>query len=131
MCPANKPPELFGDLEGESTAISVPAVRKVKLEPVAPRLDLVAGPGAPQTFVLSQPELTIGRGEACEIRIDVQELSRLHAKVTHHDGIVHIQDLQSRNGVLLNAVKVSAARLSQGDQIQLGPVVLVFHEGSL
>jgi pSer/pThr/pTyr-binding forkhead associated (FHA) protein len=38
-------------------------------------------------------------------------------------------DLESRNGVYLNGVKVHSALLHDGDNIQLGTVVFVFHEG--
>ena len=38
-------------------------------------------------------------------------------------------DLDSRNGVYLNGVKIHSAVLHGGDNLQLGSVVLVFHEG--
>lgn len=128
MCAADRRGQGFG--EEESTTISVGGVHKLKVgHAVPPRLELIRGPQAPRTFDLSLPQMIIGRGSGCEIQLEMQELSRQHARVSHQDGVVQIQDLNSRNGVLLNTVKVSAARLSEGDQLQLGAAVFIFHEG--
>jgi pSer/pThr/pTyr-binding forkhead associated (FHA) protein len=42
---------------------------------------------------------------------------------------VTVTDLNSSNGMYLNGVKAHSAVLHEGDQIQIGNVVFIFHEG--
>jgi pSer/pThr/pTyr-binding forkhead associated (FHA) protein len=71
----------------------------------------------------------LGRGKGIDIAIDATDLSRRHIMmVCAPNGQVTLRDLESRNGVFLNGVKVHAAVLHDGDSIQLGSLVFVFHE---
>ena len=124
------PNSRFEDIEDERTEISTATARKIEVSRVPPRLELITGPGAPRTFPLQGKELKVGRSDGCDVRIDAQDLSRIHARILLRDGIVEIEDLNSRNGILLNEVKVHSARLSEGDLIQLGDLVFAFHEGA-
>jgi pSer/pThr/pTyr-binding forkhead associated (FHA) protein len=38
-------------------------------------------------------------------------------------------DLGSRNGIYLNGIRIHSAVLREGDQLQLGEVILLYHEG--
>jgi pSer/pThr/pTyr-binding forkhead associated (FHA) protein len=91
-------------------------------------LELLKGPGAPQTFPLLDGTLSVGRGRDADIYVASAELSRRHAALTHRDSEWTVQDLDSRNGVFLNGVKVHSASLRDGDKVQLGEVVFVFRE---
>jgi DNA-binding CsgD family transcriptional regulator len=54
-------------------------------------------------------------------------VSRKHAKlVFDDDGAVHIYDLGSRNGTLVNGRAIEIATLREGDHIEIGEVVLRF-----
>ena len=44
-------------------------------------------------------------------------------------GQFNLVDLQSRNGVYVNGVKVHSAVLHDGDSVQMGSILFVFHEG--
>lgn len=86
--------------------------------------------GEGQSFVLDADELIVGRGEKANFQLLSEEVSRKHARLTRHEGEYAIEDLGSRNGVLLNGLKVHAAVLRDGDLVQLGDVVLAYREGT-
>jgi pSer/pThr/pTyr-binding forkhead associated (FHA) protein len=92
-------------------------------------LELVEGPGAPRYYELRQPAAVVGRSEQSDIQVDSEGLSRKHLLVTRHGGEFVVEDLDSRNGVFLNGVKIHSATLRDMDTLQLGPVVFVYHEG--
>jgi pSer/pThr/pTyr-binding forkhead associated (FHA) protein len=56
--------------------------------------------------------------------LDHATVSRRHALIAEEEDGVFLLDDRSRNGVLLNGERVSRARLSDGDVIQLGSVVM-------
>ncbi len=65
--------------------------------------------------------LTVGRDPACDAVVDVQNVSRRHAKVYRDGDAVYVRDLQSKNGTWVNGHRVvGSAPLSLGDEINLG-----------
>jgi len=63
----------------------------------------------------------IGRDPANEMHIDDPEVSRHHARVILHNGVVWVQDAGSRNGVFVNGNRVSGnQQVTPGDQIVIG-----------
>lgn len=78
-------------------------------------------------FVLGAT-VTVGRDPSCHISDVDPLLSRRHAQfVTTEDGCT-VRDLGSRNGMLVNGVKVRERRLSEGDLVQLGHLQLRYTE---
>ncbi len=67
-------------------------------------------------------EATIGRSPECTISIPDDEFaSAVHARVSHLEDGVYLEDLGSTNGTLLNAVPISGpARLRRGDRFTIG-----------
>ena len=87
---------------------------------------LLLGPRASVEF----PEGgTIGRASDNDwVLPDPQRyVSGHHARVRRRDGRYVLEDL-STNGVYVNGVKAHSAVLHDGDTLQIGDVVLVFHE---
>jgi predicted component of type VI protein secretion system len=78
----------------------------------------------PDLFPLKDDEHFIGRLPSCHIRMDDDSISRLHARIFRKDGDWWIEDIRSRNGVLINARSVSSAKLVEGDIITTGEVYL-------
>jgi pSer/pThr/pTyr-binding forkhead associated (FHA) protein len=93
-------------------------------------LEQLKGPGAPRNFALEKGEVRIGRASNADIQIDSLDLSRLHLSLTKRGSEWQCQDLDSANGVFLNGLRIHSAILRNGDHLQVGDVVLVFHEGS-
>ncbi len=70
-------------------------------------------------------EFLIGRSPDCQLSLDDALVSRRHAILVVHADAVFIEDLASRNGVLVNGKKIQApARVSDGDQITVGSQVM-------
>jgi type II secretory pathway predicted ATPase ExeA len=70
---------------------------------------------------------TIGRGHGNGLMIEEKEISRRHALIDRTGGRYMIEDLNSRNGVLVNGKRREMANLKSGDVINIGGVKLVFH----
>jgi predicted component of type VI protein secretion system len=79
---------------------------------------------------LSEGQFAVGRNATCQLSLDDPLVSRRHALLTvTHDGVT-IEDLQSRNGVLVNG-KRSGGRvdLVVGDRILIGAQELTLLQG--
>ena len=91
------------------------------------RAKLLIVQGRPHGQALSFPcgEFVIGRGAECHIRPNSSWVSRQHCLLRVGENIVHLRDLGSRNGTLVNGTRViGERRLAHGDRVQLGPLVL-------
>jgi diguanylate cyclase (GGDEF)-like protein len=74
----------------------------------------------------SEPDVTIGRAAACEVRIQDDGVSRRQARLVREGDLVFVEDLGSRNGTYLNGKRVVGRQaLSDGDRIQVGTGTLV------
>lgn len=75
---------------------------------------------------------SIGRFDDCDIAIDDNDVSRLHAQITHRIDAASahefsIFDYSSTNGTIVNGQPISAvASLQDGDQIQIGKTEFIF-----
>lgn len=79
---------------------------------------------AGQTYSLGD-ELTVGRAAGCEITLDDNYASQVHARLFTRDDQLYVEDLGSTNGTYLNRRKVSAPMvLSRGDQVQIGSTLM-------
>jgi hypothetical protein len=71
----------------------------------------------------------IGRGADCQLALDDPMVSRRHAALRVYAGSVTLEDLGSRNGVLLNGIRIERVEsLRDGDQIRIGTQDLGFYE---
>src|SRR5262245_56431552 len=71
----------------------------------------------------------IGRGVDCQLALDDAMVSRRHAALRVYAGGATIEDLGSRNGVLLNGIRIERPEpLRDGDQIRIGSQDLSFYE---
>ena len=71
-------------------------------------------------------KVVLGRGSDVEVLIDDAGASRQHARVCVDGGVYQIEDLNSRNGTLVNGAPVVQRPLAFGDRIQIGGWVLLF-----
>jgi pSer/pThr/pTyr-binding forkhead associated (FHA) protein len=82
--------------------------------------------GRPQGKALLFPrgEFVFGRGVECHIRSNSDWVSRQHCLLRVGDDGVHLRDLGSRNGTLVNGARVQGERrLQSGDKLQVGALV--------
>lgn len=65
--------------------------------------------------------IIIGRSDTCDIYIDDTKLSRQHFVIENDNGNFYVMDLQSRNGTMLNGIKINSRQpLNNGDKILAG-----------
>ncbi len=91
-------------------------------------LIIAQGPRAGERFPLDRDEIRIGR-TGCDISLADAMVSRVHARILRRGTGYDLEDLGSRNGVLLNDARILRARLADGARIVLGDTVLEFHCG--
>jgi pSer/pThr/pTyr-binding forkhead associated (FHA) protein len=90
-----------------------------------------SGPVAGQRWVLSKPQMTIGRDATCDIVIPDRQVSRWHALLRQVDGGFELEDTRSKNGTHVNGSPVSGSqRLLDGDMIQVALVAKLAYVGS-
>jgi two-component system cell cycle response regulator len=93
-------------------------------------LIVLAGWEIGREIELHGKEHTIGRAPTSDTCINQPSISRSHAAillVSDEDGEhFEVRDLDSRNGVLVNNVRVKSARLGNGDKVLLGDVLMKF-----
>ncbi len=79
---------------------------------------------------LSQGQFAVGRNATCQLSLDDPLVSRRHALLTVTDEGVTIEDLQSRNGVLLNGKRIEGrVGIVVGDRILIGAQELTLLQG--
>jgi two-component system response regulator AtoC len=93
-------------------------------------LEQVEGPGGRREFVLSQDVIVVGRLPDSGVQLDSNEVSRKHMLLKKIGNEYACTDMESHNGVFLNGVKIHSATLREGDTIQLGDIILIYHEGT-
>ncbi len=94
-------------------------------------LKQIEGPGVNTLrLVLNKDVLTMGRAAANDIQLENDNVSRTHARLTRIDDEYTIEDLDSRNGILLNGLQVHAAVLRDGDEVHIGDFVFTYQEGA-
>jgi pSer/pThr/pTyr-binding forkhead associated (FHA) protein len=83
--------------------------------------------GRPRGKYLCFPlgEFVFGRGPECHIRPNSPWVSRQHCLLRNSTEGVHIRDLGSSNGTLVNGTRlIGECPLQPGDKLQVGPLVL-------
>ena len=71
-------------------------------------------------FVLGEKPLTLGRSSECDLVVDHESVSRVHARF-RRDGLGWmIEDLGSKNGIRVNTLRVDSQPIRDGDRIDLG-----------
>jgi pSer/pThr/pTyr-binding forkhead associated (FHA) protein len=103
------------------------AARGAPAPPPAHLLSLDAD--QPRAFALTSSVL-LGRAADNSICLDDSQISAHHARISYAGGQWMVEDLGSRNGTLVNDLRVeSPIALTEGDVIRLGPRNLRFESG--
>ncbi len=70
-------------------------------------------------------QLSIGRGQDCDITIDNKAVSRRHVSLAFLNGIYFVSDLGSTNGTLVNGRKITVDEpVTEEDKIEFGKFAL-------
>src|SRR5450755_2274318 len=85
------------------------------------KFEIYKGDALVREETLTQDVIKVGKLASSHLRIDDETVSRMHAviEVTGPDEI-HIIDLGSTRGTLVNGERISKTRLQSGDEIMFG-----------
>lgn len=87
----------------------------------------VAGAGGLQrTVAIDRRHFTIGRSSACNLVLNDQKTSRIHAQVVDVGGKHIVEDLGSVNGTYLDGKFIKKAVLEPGNVIKIGDTELEY-----
>jgi diguanylate cyclase (GGDEF)-like protein len=90
----------------------------------------VHGPSLGRRYVLDEEELSIGRDDDNHIVVDLDNVSRNHAKISARHGRFYVSDMGSTNGTYLNDEEVTEeAPLRSGDFVKVGGAIFKFLSG--
>lgn len=109
------PAATFLTSEAEDAATPSPARRS---NGGARKLVGIVG-GEAVDYALGKSEVTIGRGKTSDIRIQSHYISRHHARICTRGIATTIEDVGSKNGILVNRERVTRAVLRDGDVVTL------------
>src|SRR5258708_26564374 len=85
------------------------------------KFEIFKGDALVREEVLNQDVIKVGKLASSHLRIDDETVSRMHAviEITGPDE-VHIIDLGSTRGTLVNGERVTKTRLQSGDEVMFG-----------
>ncbi len=66
---------------------------------------------------LLKKSLLVGRRESCDIVLRFANVSAHHCQLTCEGGYWYVKDLNSKNGIKVNGLRVASKRLSPGDEL--------------
>ena len=90
-----------------------------------PYFTLYEGEASPRRIRLEEFPYTIGRARDCHLVVDLEPISRLHARIDYEHEQVTVTDLGSTNGTYVNRQRLDAQRprrLKSGDVVNLANV---------
>lgn len=95
-------------------------------------LVMIAGPFLGKKYpLIDDDEFTVGRDDKNFIVIDMDNVSRRHAAVTHRSGKFYVSDLGSTNGTYLNDEEIREEQvLRSGDLVKIGSAIFKFLSGN-
>jgi transcriptional regulator with PAS, ATPase and Fis domain len=82
---------------------------------------------APQTLTLGLQAVVVGSGDAADLALLDDHVSRCHCEVRLSPRGVLVRDLDSKNGTFVRGVRIQAAYLAPGDVVQIGDTQLSVH----
>ena len=89
-----------------------------------PKLIILAGHDKGTVYELFG-EVTIGRGDDCDVVLDHNSVSRQHVRLTAEGSTVEVEDLDSSNGVIVGGEATRRSTLQMGAEIGVGRYTLV------
>jgi uncharacterized coiled-coil protein SlyX len=110
LAPALVFPEEYGGAASSSADKAAPTTRV---------LVLLDGE-QPIKYPLYKNEMTIGRIDTADIKIDSHFISRMHARIVATAKSISIEDIESKNGIKVNGKLAKRHPLQHGDLVSLG-----------
>src|SRR5437660_12216949 len=84
--------------------------------------------GEKRTLPLAEKRLRVGRALDNDIVLNHAIVSRHHAQIELRGRDAWVTDLNSRNGIFVNRLRVKEEQLADGDVLQVGPFEFHFED---
>ena len=92
-----------------------------------PRFVIMTKGDGDRVFDIENERIVIGRGQDTQLMLANVSVSRHHAQIEVRDGECFIQDLESRNGTILNGERIEQpVQLASGDEVLVGKFSMIF-----
>jgi len=112
---------------GETSTIITTAEGESDIQRIfAPSLVILHGSHLGTRYPIDKQKITIGRSHNCDIVVEDENISRIHAEIIVNTKEVRVCDLDSTNGTFVNSRRVSEAVLQDGDLVMFSQVVLKY-----
>ncbi|MEM1250440.1 MAG: FHA domain-containing protein [Acidobacteriota bacterium] len=79
-----------------------------------------------EDFRLIEGKVTLGASPSCDIQLDNEFASDVHASLRYDQGNYSLTDLDSTNGTAVNGEPITRVELEDGDHIRIGDTNYVF-----
>ena len=79
-----------------------------------------------RSFPLDSPQIVIGRSQQADLRVNDNCMSGKHARINVVHNFYFIEDLNSRNGTIVNGTPTKFMRLAHQDMIKIGETKFKF-----
>ena len=118
------------DIEEAPVVLSARDREAVNALPAGSALLIVQrGPNTGARFLLDPNVTNAGRSPKADIFLDDVTVSRKHCQFIADNGGHIVRDSGSLNGTYVNRERVDQARLSAGDEVQIGKYRMTYHPG--
>jgi predicted component of type VI protein secretion system len=128
----------LGQIEYRSLAVALRVSHTAKIDPFTPTCSIISL--VPYIVIKSNGQevarreldrgVVVGRAPDCDVSVRDILLSRRHCRLQPSDDGWMVQDLQSKNGTVIDGERLRVPRLlSDNDVIRLGRSKIIFHAG--
>ena len=82
------------------------------------------------SYPLQMSVIVIGRGADADLRVSDPAVSRKHLRISYSERAT-FEDLETRNGTLLNGESVKDGELRDGDKLMIGSTTIIYRESDI
>lgn len=122
--PMNTVKDVTFSLSGQS--IEHAETKVVTTSKLAAVLEFPEGSANVKELVIDQDEVSVGRGQECNVVLNDKKSSRKHATISRNGTKFVIKDLKSMNGTLVDGEKITEKELNAEHTIKIGEVSFQF-----
>ncbi len=80
---------------------------------------------------IEEPQMLVGAGNNCNLKVDDRFLSKTHCKFCIVEERWNIVDCESTNGVYVNGERIENHVLTDGDAIKIGDLMIYYFEATI
>ena len=91
-------------------------------------LEMDSAQGSHNNIEIVEKDTTVGRSPDCTVQLQLNNISRVHAKFCMENGEYIVEDFACTNGSFVNGIQISRCILKDGDVIEVGEAKFHFYE---